>query len=409
MKFKVFANIGELASAIHVVFSWMLLAFFGAAAINGTIHVTEINWSMGMFHPSPLSHTMPEEDFANLWSAGHLIRLGRIDWLYSPNLFTMWKQSQFDASLVAENWIYPPTVLLLGVPLSYLPLVPAFLLWDAGSLVMALFLLRWAGLSWPILLVGLLGPATWRSLVLGQYGTVTGALVIAGLLFAPRGPLRAGILLGLATLKPQQGIVVPVAWLAARYWRAIIAAGLTFGLLGGIVTAWLGWHAWAVFFANSSAMGRVILDAPPPQNNINTGVSVFWMCRTLGSSVAVAYAAQIPVTITAIILTYLAWRKRDVDLHGRIAFTVCASLMITPYGYTSDMVAFSIAVAMMVSHNRWRLRVIDVFLWLWPFYCTRLTLLSGILWTPLVVCVAAALAWTQLHRKAGRPGFLPSS
>ena len=400
MRFEIFTSIRELLRASHIVLSWIVLGFFGSAAILGSIHSTEIDWSMGPFHPTPLSHTMPEEDFANLWSAGHLVRLGRLDWVYSSHLFEAWKLGQFGASLRTQDWIYPPTVFLVGVPLSYLPLVPAFLLWDIGTLIVAILLLRWARLPWTILIIGLLGPATWRSLILGQYGTITGALVIAGLLAAPRNPIRAGIMLGFATLKPQQGIIVPIAWFAARFWRAIATAGLTFGLLAIAIILLLGKHAWVLFFTHSSAMARGILDAPPPQDNINTGVSVFWMCRTIGSNVTFAYEAQILVALIAVVLTYLAWKKPNVDNLARIAFTACSSLMITPYGYTSDMVAFSIAIAIIASNNHWRLRLVDVFLWLWPFYCTVVTIVYGVLFTPFVIAIAAALAWRQMHTSA---------
>jgi alpha-1,2-mannosyltransferase len=404
MKFEIFTNVKELMKAFHVVFSWMVLVLLGAVAIYGSIHSTKINWSLGPLHPGPLTRTMPEEDFANLWSAGHLVRSGRLDWVYSSHLFEAWKQGQFGASLRTQDWIYPPTVFLLGVPLSYLPLVPAFILWDIGTLIAAVLLLRWARLPWPILLVGLLGPATWRALILGQYGTITGALVIAGLLVAANKPVRAGIMLGFVTLKPQQGIIVPIAWFATRYWRAIVAAGLTFGLLAATIILWLGKHAWVLFFTQSNLMARAILVMPPPQDNINSGVSVFWMCRTMGSNVAIAYDAQFIVALIAVILTFLAWRRQNADNLARIAFTACTSLMITPYGYTSDMVAFSIAVAIIVSNNRWRLRVIDVLLWLWPAYCALITVHSGILFTPFVVAAAAALSWRQMAGQTAMSG-----
>ena len=259
MRLAIFTNIKELLTESHTVFSWMALVFFGSAAILGSIHSTEINWSTGPFHPSPLSHTMPEEDFANLWSAGHLVRFGRLNWVYSSHLFEAWKQGQFGSSLRTQDWIYPPTVFLVGIPLSYLPLLPAFFLWDIGTLIVAILLLRWARLPWKIMTIGLLGPATWQSLILGQYGTITGAMVIAGLLTAPRSPIRAGIILGLATLKPQQGIIVPIAWFAARFWRAISMAALTFGMLAMTIISLLGRHAWVLFFTHSRTMARGIL------------------------------------------------------------------------------------------------------------------------------------------------------
>jgi hypothetical protein len=397
MPFQALTNVRQFLRAAHTVFSWILLLFFGGFAIVSSIHSTRFEWSTGPYHPSLLNHTMPEEDFANLWSAGHLVRLGRVDWVYSSHLFQAWKQDVFGSSLRVQDWIYPPTVLLLGVPLSFLPLAQAFLFWDLGTLILAVLLLRWARLPWVILIVGLLGPATWRSLILGQYGTITGALVIAGLLMARRAPVRAGMMLGFATLKPQQGIIAPVAWLATQNPRAIIAAALTFSALAIAVILFFGPSSWVLFFTRSSDMGKAILDMAPPQDNINTGVSMFWMCRTLGSSVHFANVAQLLFALLATALTYFAWRKSNVDDMARIAFTACTSLMITPYGYTCDMVAFSIAVAIITSKNCWRLRIVDVFLWLWPFYCTVATVITGVLFTPLVVVTAAAIAWRQMQ------------
>jgi hypothetical protein len=395
---SVFRDSRTFAGAAHLVMSWFLLAFLGYWAFHFSVRSIGYAWSLGPYHPSPLSHTMPEEDFANLWAAGHLVRLGRLDWVYSSPLFEAWKQARFGASLRVQDWIYPPSVLLLGVPLSFLPLLPAFFLWDSVTLVIAILVLRWARLPWPILLVGLLGPATWRSLTLGQYGAITGALVIAGLMAAPGRPIRAGILLGLATLKPQQGVIVPVAWLAARAWRPIAAAAATLLALALLTSLLFGPHAWVLFFTNSSAMAKGILDLPPPQDNINTGVSVFWMCRTFGWQIGPSYDAQFAAAILAVGLTWFAWARPCADPLARIAFTACASLMITPYGYTSDMVAYSIGVAVIASRNGWRLRLVDVVLWFWPFYCTLVTKLSGLLLTPVFTAAAAGLAWRLMER-----------
>ncbi len=375
---------------------WASLVVLTGAILWLTISVEEINWSLGAFHPSPLSHTMPEEDFSNLWSAGQLVRMGKLDWLYSANLFQEWKENRFGSPLYVNDWIYPPTVLLVGVPLSFLPLVPAYLLWDIGTLAIAVCLLRYARLSWPILIVGLAAPATWRSLILGQYGVVTGALVVAGLLMAPRYPIRAGIMLGLSTIKPQQGIVVPIAWLAAHYWRAFAVAAATFGILSVGVGLWLGSHAWVLFLVQSSAMAREILNAPPPQPYIGTGVSVFWMLRTMGSGIAPAYAVHCIFAVVAIFFVYRAWRIPNAEPMARMAVTACLSLIITPYGFAYDMVAYSIGVAAIVANNKWRLRFVDVILWLWPAYCPVVTVVSGALFTPLIILVAATQAWNQM-------------
>ncbi len=385
-----------LGEAVYRVCCWMLLLLLLCLMLQSSGISIHGDWAHGALHPSAINHTMPEGDFANLWTAGGMVRSGRLDGLYSAHLFQSWKQARFGADLCEQDWIYPPTVLLIGVPLSFLPLPAAFTLWDAGTLVLAGLLLRYARLPWPILLIGLLGPATWRSLQLGQYGVITGALVASGLLLAPRRPIQAGIMLGLATLKPQQGVIVPVAWLAARYWRAIGAAAATIMTLALAVSAWLGFHAWGLFFTRSGAMARAILNAPPPQLNINSGVSVFWMLRTFGSSVAAADIAQAAAAFAAIVLTYRTWRLPKAEPLARMGATVCLSLFITPYGYTSDMVAFSIAVAVVFAANGGRLGLLDILLWTWPFFCTVVTMRSGLLLTPLIVGLAAARCWRRI-------------
>ena len=47
----------------------------------------------------------------------------------------------------------------------------------------------------------------------------------------------AGILLGMATIKPQLGLLLPVALVAARQWRALAAAAATVAALV-LLSAW---------------------------------------------------------------------------------------------------------------------------------------------------------------------------
>ena len=145
----------------------MIVSILAAALFLLTLIELRINWSLGWSRPSPASHTMPEGDLASLWMAGHLARLGQLDWLYNSQLFEAWRQQRFGASLRGKPRVYPPTVLLIGVPLSFLPLLPVFLVWDGTTLALAVLLLRRARVPWPILIVGLAAPATWRVLVLG--------------------------------------------------------------------------------------------------------------------------------------------------------------------------------------------------------------------------------------------------
>jgi hypothetical protein len=219
-------------------FSWALLVVLTALILAMNIMQARVEWSRGPLQPNPASHSMPEEDFANLWAAGKMVRAGDIAGVYGAATFQACRQAAFGADVQREDWVYPPTVLLIGVPLSFMPLLAGFLLWDAATLILAVLLLRGAGLRWPVLLFGLLGPASWRSLSLGQYGVLTGSLVVARLILAPRYPIRAGIMLGMSTFKPQQGIIAPFTWAGARNFKAIIAAAMTFVVMAVAVRLW---------------------------------------------------------------------------------------------------------------------------------------------------------------------------
>ena len=361
-------------------------------------YCVRLNWSLGALHPSPVSGAMPEEDLASLWMAGHLARLGHLDWLYTAPLYEAWRHRMFGPTLGPLPWIYPPTVLLLGVPLSWLPLPAAFLLWDAGTLLAAVLVLRRAGLPWPILLLGLAAPASWRSLVLGQYGVIAGALVVAGTLISPRRPVRAGIMLGLCTLKPQQGMILPVAWLAARNWRAIAAAACVAVALALLVAGWLGAGSWQLFLTQGTRSMHALVEAAPPTGYINSGVSVFWAARTLGAGVAPAYVLQGMAALAAIVFAYRAWRRPEADPLARMAVTVSLSLLLTPYGYTSDMVACSIALVAVVARDGWRIRPWHGLFWLWPGCCHMVAPGFGMILNPVAVTATAAMAWRQLPK-----------
>ena len=61
----------------------------------------------------------------------------------------------------------------------------------------------------------------------GQNGAFTAALLVGGLLAAPKRPILAGVLFGLLTVKPQLGILIPFCLLASRNWRAFASAAVT--------------------------------------------------------------------------------------------------------------------------------------------------------------------------------------
>src|SRR5437763_6149668 len=110
---------------------------------------------------------------------------------------------------------YPPSFLLLLGPLGslsqyvafYLFMVPAF-----AAYVLAMYAGRWREWWWG--LGACIAPATGITLISGQTGFLSGALMVGGLRLLPTRPALAGVLFGLLTYKPQLGVLVPVALVA---------------------------------------------------------------------------------------------------------------------------------------------------------------------------------------------------
>ena len=132
-------------------------------------------------------------------------------------------------------------MLLPSVLNSYLPFELGFFVWSLGFIALAAWLLRRSGLSWPVILAGLLSPAALWNTELGQLGVIGDVILVAGLFLAGTAPWRGGALLGVLSFKPQIGLLVPAFFVGQRNWRAACGfaaicvglAGLSLTLFGG--------------------------------------------------------------------------------------------------------------------------------------------------------------------------------
>lgn len=355
------------------------------------------------------TRAMPEGDFANLWAAGKLAASGRTDTLYSSYLFELWRRAYFGARIITTDWIYPPFTLLLAVPMSWMGLRTGYIVWMLFSIFGSAFLLRLVRLSWPVILLGIFSPASIYSMMLGQYGTLVGAAFVASLLAAPRRPLLSGGLTGIMILKPQIALLIPIVWLAQRNARAIAMACAITAVLATLVTLLFGPSVWSDFWANAPANSRGILEDIYPQGYQRNGASIFWMARSLGSNLAMAYTAQIISAGLATIMVWLVWRMPSVNPVARMAITVFFTLLCSPYGYVIDMIGYSIALVCLAEQRDWRIGLLDVVLFTWPGLCLLTTSLIHILLTPILLLCAAMMAWRLLQqppRLVGTTGII---
>src|SRR5713101_5765198 len=118
---------------------------------------------------------------------------------------------------------YPPMFLLIVLPLSMLPFITSWVLFETVTLAGYLAVVRriapiplglWLAIAFPGVII---------NFMCGQNGFLTTALIGGGLLLLERRPLFAGLLFGLMAYKPQFAILIPFTLLVAREWRALIA------------------------------------------------------------------------------------------------------------------------------------------------------------------------------------------
>jgi hypothetical protein len=334
----------------------------------------------------------PQGDFGNLWRAGLLARGGHLANLYAPPLFQTWNPAQ--PGTPPGDWLYPPEILPLGALVSLLPFPAGFLVWDAGSVGLILLLLRRAGLPWAVGVLTIFSPAEYRCLAYGQVGGLLAGLAFCGVLLAAARPALAGLMIGVLTIKPPAGALVLAAWVARGNWRAILAAGGCAALLALVPLVWLGPDCWVWFVQKSLPMAREYVRAPFPQTYQLGGVSVFWMVRGLGGGVVAAGAAQAAAGLAACAAVYRAWR-RLANRFALAALTVILMLFLTPYAFTADMVGFELALAVLAWQRGWKFFLLDGVLWLWPGYSPVVTAVAGFSPTPIIVAIAAIMAWRQ--------------
>jgi hypothetical protein len=186
-------------------------------------------------------------DYLWLWAAGHLLAAGDVATIFDPQAFAAWNRARYSAQLDDFGWSYPPSLLFLALPAGRIPILAGFVLFASAQLALLACIGRLARLPGRVLLAVLVSPAVLANAFAGQNGALTAALLCGGLLLTGRRPVLSGVLLGLLTIKPQLGILVPICLLASRDWKAIGAACGTAAALFAASVAAFGFESWGSF------------------------------------------------------------------------------------------------------------------------------------------------------------------
>src|ERR1700735_5037035 len=171
-------------------------------------------------------------DFLGFYASGYLA-----DGAAAPHIYDIAASREAQAAILGNQqagpweyfFLYPPVIILLCTALPVVSYTAAFYTWNAATLGFLAAAVRATTRDWGVTLALLSFPMIFLTMLIGQNALLTAALFGAGTCLLETSPLAAGCLFGALCYKPNYFLVVPVALLAARKWRALGAPCLTTG------------------------------------------------------------------------------------------------------------------------------------------------------------------------------------
>ena len=285
-------------------------------------------------------------DFASFYAAGSLADAGTPQLAYDQMAHYAAEQQATAPGVEYQFFYYPPVFLLICGLLARLPYLAAFVVFEAATLLLCLFVARGTlnDRRWITLVPLLAFPSMFWTVGLGQNAFLTAALFGGALLLIDRRPTIAGVLFGLLCYKPHFGLLVPVALAAGGRWRAFIAAALAAAAAAALSVTLFGWQTWLSYFALAGGspatyeFGRI---------DLSGFVTLFGALRLTGVPPVEAYAVQALGTLAAIALVAIVWR-RQLSLPIRAAALAAATLIAVPVALIYDFVLAGIAMAWLI-------------------------------------------------------------
>lgn len=344
-------------------------------------------------------------DFVQYYAVSTMALEGRAAETYELSELHRRQQQVIGAEVGEWPWFYPPTFLLVVLPLGLAPYLAALALWLGLTLLAYLVIVYRIAPHRLTPALALLFPGAADVLFSGQNGFLSAALLGGGLLLLERRPWLAGLLIGLLSYKPHLGALIPVALIAGGHWRAFAAAAITTVAFAGVSVAAFGIEPWLAFLDATPLAREVVEQGQSPWYKMPT---VFATARMLGLGITTAWVVQGAAALAAAVLVFKVWR-RNLPLALRASVLVLAVAFATPYAQFYDM-AILVLPGAWLAWEAWRGRWLAgeraalVLLWTAPILAWGLGLGLGIPSWPLILALLLAVVMRRaalVDRPAG--------
>ncbi|MBG6174081.1 hypothetical protein IWQ55_001668 [Labrenzia sp. EL_208] len=294
--------------------------------------------------PAVTASGVPINDFLCFWLAGSEVVRGTPQVAYDNEAFLA-LQAPYLAPGAFYPFFYPPTFLLILAPLGTMAAIPAYVMSQVVSLafagaVCARILRNWTG----VLMIAAM-PATFNAVFHGQNALLCTAFLGAGLVaLSERREVLAGLFIGLLTIKPQMGVLLPFAFLAAGYYRAFSSAAVTAITVAALSWIVLGSGTWQAFLEQAAFTGQA---TDQGMAGFYKMASVYASVRLIGLDALPAYAVQGAASLAALWVVWKVWGS-DEAFGLKAAVLVSAGFFATPYVLPYDLAALAVAIAFLV-------------------------------------------------------------
>lgn len=375
-----------------------------AAAFCGTVGLYDTLYVVFMLSGGPVIG--PElkvlfPDFLVYWAAARAWLEGKLAIVYDIDVFTTYQNAlfadRFPNVVHFRPFFYPPIWLLMLVPFGLLGVAKAYGAFMTGTMALATAAeVRRDPWGWLVVLVS---PAAVWVVLAGQNTFLSVALFYGGLHLLARSPLSAGVLLGLLSYKPQIWVLVPLALLAARQWRALVAMSLTVLVLMLASAAVFGPAFWLAFVdaAREAAGPRVVEEMF--ERIFMHMTTLLAAARIVGLPPTVSGLVQTAGALLAVAAVWLSFSRKG-QSDARIAVLATATFLVSPYTLNYDLLLLMpAAVAMfrlgIADGFRPMERLVLLMMWLIPTLGMILNRLDLPL-MPLVILAFGWFAWQRL-------------
>lgn len=369
-------------------------AVYVAALLTVQIFVICI-WAVRYFVIHDKSSPMLGLDFSVYWAAARVaIEHGAVA-IYSPEYMRPVEMA-VRPFMDYTPWPYPPTFLLAVIPLGILPFGAALTLFLLVSVIAYAVSIYWVVRRFgsQAFLYVLAFPAVFLVVYCGQNSFITTAIAAAALVAIPKRPLLAGALIAMLGIKPQLGVLFPLALICGCQWRALASAAMFSLLFWGVSFVAFGADAFITF---AHALPTFRRDWVDNAESIWAGLpSIYGIARVMGAGSAAAYIVHTILVLPVVAAAAWLWCG-NARYELRAAALALATLTVQPYVLYYDLVWMALPIAFLAidmgKYGATRTEVaMLVFAWLIPAQAFAALMFPDIFqWTPAVLIALLAI------------------